>query len=75
MKLIRCGKKRSESPAELKKNEKIIIKEVEKVLNSFGHGSGHIFNLGTGITPDIKPEKVKLLVNILRDMSPKYHIE
>ena len=59
----------------LKKDEKIIIKEVEKVLNSFGHGSGHIFNLGTGITPDIKPEKVKLLVNILRDMSPKYHIE
>tara|TARA_B100001765_G_scaffold160617_1_gene104755 strand:+ start:68 stop:1123 length:1056 start_codon:yes stop_codon:yes gene_type:complete len=59
----------------LKKDEKIIIEEVEKVLSSFGHGSGHIFNLGTGITPDIKPEKVKLLVNILRDISPKYHIE
>ncbi|MEC9205774.1 MAG: uroporphyrinogen decarboxylase [Pseudomonadota bacterium] len=59
----------------LKKDETEIVEGVEKVLSSFGHGSGHIFNLGSGITPDIDPEKVKLLVDILRDISPKYHIK
>ena len=59
----------------LKKDEKTIVESVDKILNSFGHGSGHIFNLGTGITPDINPEKVKLLIDILRDRSPKYHIK
>tara|TARA_Y100000590_G_scaffold57526_2_gene60585 strand:- start:32275 stop:33330 length:1056 start_codon:yes stop_codon:yes gene_type:complete len=59
----------------LKKDENIIFQEIEKILSGFGPGSGHIFNLGTGITPDIDPTKVKLLIDILRDISPKYHIE
>ena len=59
----------------LKKDENIIFQEIEKILSGFGPGSGHIFNLGTGITPDINPTKVKLLIDILRDISPKYHIE
>ena len=59
----------------LKKYEKTIVESVDKILNSFGHGSGHIFNLVTCITPDINPEKVKLLIDILRDRSPKYHIK
>ena len=59
----------------LRKDENILLQEVKRILNEFGPGSGHIFNLGTGITPDIEPEKVKLLIDILRDISPKYHIE
>ena len=59
----------------LKEDEKTIVREVEKILDGYGYGSGHIFNLGTGITPDIEPSKVKLLVDILRDISPKYHIK
>ena len=59
----------------LKKDENIIFQEIEKILSGFGPGSGHIFNLGTGITPDIDPTKVKLLIDILRDISPKYHLE
>jgi len=30
--------------------------EVEKVLAGFGKGSGHVFNLGHGITPEVDPE-------------------
>jgi uroporphyrinogen decarboxylase len=28
---------------------------------------GYIFNLGHGITPDINPENIKLLVETIRD--------
>ncbi len=54
------------------KNEKI-EEEAGNVLKSFGKGSGHIFNLGHGILPDVKPEKVKALVNYVKQESKKYH--
>ncbi len=50
-----------------------IKKEVIKVLDSFGKGSGHIFNLGHGILPDINPENTKALVRIVKEESPRYH--
>jgi uroporphyrinogen decarboxylase len=28
---------------------------------------GYIFNLGHGITPDIDPEKIKLMIEAIRD--------
>ena len=33
-----------------------IREQVGRVLASFGHGHGHVFNLGHGIHPDVKPE-------------------
>ena len=43
--------------------EKSVIKsEAKRVLESFGNGSGHVFNLGHGILPDVKPENAKALV-------------
>ena len=48
---------------------------VESILKSYNSPSGHVFNLGTGITPDIKPEKVKMLIDILADISPKYNVK
>jgi len=33
-----------------------------EVLDSYGAGPGHVFNLGHGITPDIDPERVAVLV-------------
>jgi len=47
--------------------------EVKKILNSYGQGSGHIFNLGHGILPDIDPENAKALVEFVKEESPKYH--
>ncbi len=45
----------------------------EKVLASFGHGAGHIFNLGHGILPDVPPENLKTLVAYVQRESVKYH--
>jgi uroporphyrinogen decarboxylase len=54
------------------KQEKIKAEAV-KVLDSFGEGSGHIFNLGHGILPDVDPENVKYLVKVVKEESKKYH--
>ncbi|MGB0668671.1 MAG: uroporphyrinogen decarboxylase, partial [Porticoccaceae bacterium] len=43
-------------PAVLRADPATIEREVQRILASFGSGSGHIFNLGHGITPDIDPE-------------------
>jgi uroporphyrinogen decarboxylase len=43
------------------------------VLASYGRGPGHVFNLGHGITPDIDPDNVAVLVEAVRNLSPQYH--
>lgn len=47
--------------------------ETTKVLKSFGNGSGHIFNLGHGILPDVDPENAKALVNFVKEESKAFH--
>ena len=37
------------------------------VLDSFGQGPGHVFNLGHGITPGVDPDRVGILVETVRD--------
>ena len=59
----------------LKKSDQVIAEEIEKILKNYNSTSGHIFNLGTGITPDIDPGKVKALIDILTDISPKYTVK
>jgi uroporphyrinogen decarboxylase len=44
--------------------------ETLRVLESYGAGSGHVFNLGHGITPDVDPERVALLVETVRGYVP-----
>ncbi|MCK9535221.1 MAG: uroporphyrinogen decarboxylase, partial [Pseudomonas sp.] len=43
-------------PTVLYANPAAIEKEVGRILESYGNGPGHIFNLGHGITPEVKPE-------------------
>ena len=43
------------------------------VLESYGTGPGHVFNLGHGITPDIDPEHLGVLVDAVHELSPQYH--
>lgn len=61
-------------PTVLLSSKAVIREQVEAVLASFGHGSGHVFNLGHGITPDVPPENVTALVEAVHEFSPKYHI-
>ncbi|MGQ3891575.1 uroporphyrinogen decarboxylase [Legionella sp. CNM-4043-24] len=63
------------APTILLEEEHRIRQEVEKVLNSYGHGSGHVFNLGHGITPDVLPERVKAMVDAVHELSPAFHLE
>lgn len=60
-------------PSVLLSNPDCIRAEVKKVLASFGQGSGHIFNLGHGITPDVPPEHVSAMINAVHEFSPIYH--
>jgi uroporphyrinogen decarboxylase len=41
--------------------------ETLRVLDSYGAGAGHVFNLGHGITPDVDPERVAVLVDTVRN--------
>lgn len=60
-------------PTVLYAEPNFIKREAKKVLQSFGEGNGHIFNLGHGILPDIKPEHAKALVDYVKKESKKYH--
>jgi uroporphyrinogen decarboxylase len=51
----------------------VIREEVRSVLSKFGHGPGHIFNLGHGILPDIPVDHVKALIQAVREESQHYH--
>jgi uroporphyrinogen decarboxylase len=50
-----------------------IRKEVKRILEAYGSGSGHIFNLGHGITPGVSPDMVSVLVEAVREFSPSFH--
>jgi uroporphyrinogen decarboxylase len=60
-------------PTVLYGSEEKIKQEALRILKSFGEGSGHIFNLGHGILPDVHPENAKALVRIVKEESRKYH--
>ena len=54
-------------------NPKEIEKAVKIVLDDYGKGEGHIFNLGHGITQFTPPENLQALLETVRNYSPKYH--
>ena len=47
--------------------------EVKDILARFGRGSGHVFNLGHGITPDVPVEHAKAFVQAVKEESPAWH--
>ncbi len=50
-----------------------IRQEVGAILESFGSGPGHIFNLGHGITPEVDPEHAGVFIEAVHELSPPYH--
>jgi len=60
-------------PAALYGGPEAIRREVESVLAAFGPGSGHVFNLGHGLNPDMDPAHVAALVEAVHQSSSRYH--
>lgn len=50
-----------------------IREEVGQVLNSYGRGPGHVFNLGHGIHPTVDPENAGAMVDAVHELSVAYH--
>jgi uroporphyrinogen decarboxylase len=61
-------------PLVLLTDEATVRREAERILASYGPGSGHVFNLGHGIVPATPPEHVEALVECVRNSSAQYHI-
>ena len=43
------------------------------MLASYGHGHGHVFNLGHGIHPAVPPEHAGAMIAAVHELSPQYH--
>ena len=54
------------NPSFLLESDEIIQAETKKICDAMKNFPGFIFNLGHGITPDIKPEKVQVMVDAVR---------
>ena len=50
-----------------------IRQEAERILERFGSGSGHVFNLCHGILPQTPVESARYLVSCVKELSVKYH--
>ena len=47
---------------------------MQAILDGYGMGSGHVFNLGHGITPDVDPEKAGVFIDAVHSFSRTYHM-
>ncbi len=60
-------------PSVLYASPQRIREEVKTILDSYGPGSGHVFNLGHGIHQFVEPEKAAVFVNAVHEFSADYH--
>ncbi|RUO19019.1 uroporphyrinogen decarboxylase [Aliidiomarina iranensis] len=60
-------------PSVLYASPERIRDEVKIILDSYGKGSGHVFNLGHGIHPEVNPEHAGAFINAVHELSPHYH--
>ncbi|SCZ66258.1 uroporphyrinogen decarboxylase [Thiohalomonas denitrificans] len=60
-------------PSVLYASPERIRKEVEVILESFGPGEGHVFNLGHGIHQHAEPDHAAVFVEAVHELSAKYH--
>ncbi len=62
-------------PIALYAQPEVITEKVKTILQQYGQGSGHVFNLGHGILPDVNPDHVKAMVDAVHQYSPVYHAQ
>ena len=60
-------------PAVLFAEPDVIREHARRVLVSYGEGSGHVFNLGHGISQFTNPEHVTALVDAVHELSRGFH--
>jgi len=60
-------------PAIMLTSPQTIEQQVKMALESFGKGSGHVFNLGHGVTPEVDPENMLVLAQSVKQYSPSWH--
>ncbi|MGH1539185.1 MAG: uroporphyrinogen decarboxylase [Arenicella sp.] len=60
-------------PSIMNTNADVVRSEARAVLDRFGEGEGHVFNLGHGIQPHADPENMQALVETVRQHSVQYH--
>jgi uroporphyrinogen decarboxylase len=60
-------------PAVLLASPEVIRREATKILAAYGHGSGHVFNLGHGISQFTPPENVAALIDAVHSESRQFH--
>ncbi len=68
-----CALQGNMDPSILYASPTVIRAEVGNILDGFGAGNGHVFNLGHGITPEVNPDHVNAFVDAVHELSPKYH--
>ena len=54
------------NPEILLESNDVIKKETLRILQKYKNYPGYVFNLGHGITPNINPEKIKYLTDLIR---------
>jgi len=60
-------------PCTLYASPDAIRRSVGEILEGFGSGSGHVFNLGHGIHPEIPPEHAGAMIDAVHELSQPYH--
>ena len=60
-------------PSVLYASPQRIREEVASILQDFGKGSGHVFNLGHGIHQHVNPEHAGAFVEAVHELSRPYH--
>ena len=60
-------------PSMLYASPERIRQEVATILESYGSGSGHVFNLGHGIHQFVNPEHAGAFIEAVHELSAKYH--
>jgi uroporphyrinogen decarboxylase len=60
-------------PTVLYAKPEAIRNEVGRILTSYGYGTGHVFNLGHGITPEVDPAHAGAFIEAVHELSAIYH--
>ena len=61
-------------PAVLYGGAEAIRTEVAATLSAYGRGPGHVFNLGHGLSPDMDPAHVGVMIDAVHELSAPFHI-
>ena len=58
---------------QVEREKESIQNAASKIIDSYGFGHKHIFNLGHGIDQFVNPDNLNVLIKHVKDYSVKYH--